>query len=91
MHGRGSQASAPVFDAAGRGDGGGTPQTTRSCHVVPRGDSRIGPTRADAAEIGAVTAQIGPTQSVSAEMAESGRNSKKKKKKKVQNAPFDLT
>ena len=45
MHGRGSQASAPASDAAGRGDAGGTPQTARPCHVVPRGDSRIGPTR----------------------------------------------
>ena len=36
------------------------------------------PNRADAAEIGADAAQIGPTRSVSAEMAESGRNSKKK-------------
>ena len=43
---------------------------------------------ADAAEIGADAAQIGPTRSVSAVSAESGRNSKKKK---VQNAPFDLT
>ena len=82
MHGRSSQASAPVSNAAGRGDARGMPQTACRCRVVPRGDSRIGPTRADAAEIGAVTAQIGPTQSVSAEMAESGRNSKKKKKKK---------
>ena len=44
---------------------------------------------ADVAEIGADAAEIGPTQSVSAKTAESGRNSKKKKK--VQNAPFDLT
>ena len=36
----------------------------------------------DVAEIGADAAQIGPTRSVSAEMAESGRNSKKKKKKR---------
>ena len=55
---------------------------------------------ADAAEIGADAAQIGPTRSVSAvsaELACINRNGrvrpkfKKKKKKKVQNAPFDLT
>ena len=92
MHGRGSQAGAPVSDAAGRGDAGGTPQTARPCRVVPHDDSRIEPTRADAVEIGADAAeisadaaQIGPTRSVSAESADigrngrSGRNSKKKK------------
>ena len=76
MHGRGSQASAPASDAAGRGDAGGTPQTARPCRVVPRGESRIGPTRADAAKIGVDAAEIGPTRSVSAvsaETAESGR------------------
>ena len=105
MHGRGSQASAPASDAAGRGDAGGTPQIARPCRVVPRGESRIGPTRADvakigadAAEIGADAAEIGPTRSVSAGIGWIGRNGpiwakiqKKKKKKKVQNAPFDLT
>ena len=75
MHGRGSQASAPASDAAGRSDAGGTPQTARPCHVVPRRATWQVPNRADAA-------QIGPTQSVSGETAESGRNSKKKKKKK---------
>ena len=44
------------------------------CRVVPRGDSRIGPMRADAAEIGADAAKIGSTRSVLAETAESGRN-----------------
>ena len=98
MHGRGSQASAPASDAAGRGDAGGTPQTARPCRVVPRGDSRIGPTRADAAkigadaaEIGADAAQIGPTRSVSAGIGRIGRyrpkrpdlgRNSKKKKKK---------
>ena len=53
---------------------------------------------ADAAEIGADATQIGPTRSVSAGIGrigwyrpkrpDLGRNSKKKK---VQNAPFDLT
>ena len=65
MHGRGSQASTPMSDTAGRGDAGGTPQTARSCRVVPRGDSRIGPTQADTAEIGADAAKIRPTRSVS--------------------------
>ena len=74
MHGCGSQASAPMFDAVERGDARGTPQTVHPCRVVPRGDSRIGLTQADAAKIGVDTAeidtdaaQIGPTRSVSAE------------------------
>ena len=75
MHGRGSQASAPSSDAAGRGDAGGTPQTARPCRVVPRGESRIGPTRADAAKIGADAAQT-------AETARFMPKFKKKKKKK---------
>ena len=82
MHGRGSQASAPASDAAGRGDAGGTLQTARPCRVVPRGKSRIGPTRLKSAPTRSVSA-------ISAKTAESGLNSKKKKK--VQNAPFDLT
>ena len=89
MHGRGSQAGAPVSDAAGRGDAGGTPQTARPCRVVPHGDSRIEPTRADAVEIGADAveisadaAQIGPTRSVSAESAETAGQAEIKKKKK---------
>ena len=103
MHGRGSQASAPASDAAGRGDAGGTPQTACPCRVVPRGVSRIGLTRADAAKIGADAAEIGadgahigPTRSVSAVSACIGRNGQngrvrpkfKKKKKKGANAPF---
>ena len=90
MHGRGSQASAPAYDAAGRGDAGGTPQTVRPCRVVPRGESRIGPTRADTAKIGADAAEIGPTRSVSADIGryrpkrpDLGRNSKKKKRCKT--------
>ena len=79
MHGRGSQASTPASDA------GGMPQTACPCRVVPRGDSRIGPTRA---EIGADAAQIRPTWSVSADIGRIGRNGliwaeiQKKKKKK---------
>ena len=78
MHGRGSQASAPASDAAGRGDAGGTPQTARPCRVVPRRATWRVPNRADAAkigadaaQIGADAAQIGPTRSVSADI---GRN-----------------
>ena len=76
MHGRGSQASAPASDTAGHGDAGGTPQTARPCRVVPRGNSRIGPTRPK-------SGRLGPYRPVSAEI--------QKKKKKVQNAPYDLT
>ena len=95
MHGRGSQASAPVSDAAGRGDAGGTPQTVRPCCVVPRGNSRIGPTRLKSAPTRQKLAptrpksgRLGPyrpyrpVSAKTAEMAESGRNSKKKKKKR---------
>ena len=76
MHGLGSQASAPASDAAGRGDAGGTPQTVRSWRVVPRGDSRIGPTWPKSGRLGPYR----PYRPVSAETAEVGRNSKKKKK-----------
>ena len=93
MHGLGLGASAPASDAAGRGDVAGTPQTARPCRVVPRGESRIGPTRADAAkigadaaQIGADAAQIGPNRSVSAGIGRNGpiwaEIQKKKKKKK---------
>ena len=90
MHGRGSQAGAPVSDATRRGDAGGTPQTARPCRVVPHGDSRIEPTRADAveidadaAEISADAAQIGPTRSVSAGQAEIQKKKKKGAKRTV--------
>ena len=89
MHGRGSQASAPAFDAAGRGDATGTPQTARSCRVGPRRATWQVPNRADAAEIGADSAEIGadaakigPTQSVSARIGRNGRVRPKFKKKK---------
>ena len=72
MHGRGSQASAPASDAAGRGDAGGTLQTARPCRVVPRGDSRIGPTRPKSGRL----CPYRPYRPVSAGI---GRNSKKKK------------
>ena len=70
---------------------------------VPRRATWRVPNRADAAKIGADAAQIGPTRSVSAVSACIGRiglyqpkrpsqaEIQKKKKKKVQNAPFDLT
>ena len=67
---------------------------------VPRRAAWRFPNRADAAEIGTDAtkigvdaAQIGPTRSVSAISACIGRVRPKfkKKKKKVQNAPFDLT
>uniref|UniRef100_A0A7N2KSU1 Uncharacterized protein n=1 Tax=Quercus lobata TaxID=97700 RepID=A0A7N2KSU1_QUELO len=76
MHGRGSQASAPASDAAGRGDAGGTPQTARPSRVVPRRATWRIPTRADAGRRGqnrrrrgrnrADSAEIGPNRSVSA-------------------------
>ena len=99
MHGHGSQASALASVAAGCGDAGRTPQTARPCRVVPRGDSRIGPTRLKSAPTRPKLApsrpksgRLGPYRPyrpVSAETAQSGRNSKKKKK--VHNASFDLT
>ena len=76
MHGRGIQPSAPASDAAGRG------RDAADRASVPRRATWLLPNWADAAEIGADAAQIGPTRSVSAEKAESGRNSKKKKKKR---------
>ena len=80
MHGRGSQAGAPASDAVGRGDVGGTPQTARPCRVVPRGKSRIGPTRLKSAPTQPKSGRLGPYRPVSAETAELGRNSKKKKR-----------
>ena len=60
-----------------------------SDRVVPRGKSRIGPTRLKSAPIRRKSAstrpksgRLGLYRPVSAETAESGRNSKKKKKKK---------
>ena len=61
---------------------------------VPRRATWRFPNRADAVEIGADAAQIGPTQFVSAVLACIGRNGRvrpKFKKKRVQNAQFDLT
>ena len=98
MHGRGSQGRAPASDAAGRGNKGGTPQTTRPCRVMSRPATWQCPNRADAAQIGADTAEIGadaaeigPTRPVSACIGRNGRVRPKfkKKKKKVQNAPYD--
>ena len=104
MHGRGSQASAPASDAAGRGDVAGTPQTARPYHVGPRHATWQVLNRANAteigayaAEIGADAAKIGPTRfvlAVSACISRNGRvrpkfKKKKKKKKKGANAPFD--
>ena len=77
MHRCGSQAGAPRVRAA-------------LCRVVPRGKSRIGPTRLKSASTRQKLAptrpksgRLGPyrpCRPVSAETAESGRNSKKKKK-----------
>ena len=97
MHGRGSQGRAPASDAATR-EGRRRPRVgAASCRVPPRGIYRFGPTRADAAqfsadtaEIGAAAAEIGPTRPVSAETAESGRNSKKKKKKRCKRTVYKL-
>ena len=72
MHGRGSQASAPASDAAGRGDMGGTPQTARPCRIVPRGDSRIRPTRLKSAPTRPKSGRLSsyrPYRPVSAESA----------------------
>ena len=84
MHGRGSQASAPASDAVGRGDAGGTPQTACPCRVVPRGDSRIGPTWQKSAPTWPKSGRLGlyrPKRPSPAEI-------QKKKKKKVQTHRF---
>ena len=99
MHGRGSQASTPASDVATR-EGRRRPRVrATSDRVVPRGKSRIGSMRANAAEIGADAAEIGadgvrigPTRSVSARLgpyrpvsAETTESGwNSKKKKKVQ-------
>ena len=71
-----------------RGDAGGTPQTAYSCRVVPRGDSRIGPTRLKSAPtrpksvpMRPKSGRLSPYRPYRPVSAESGRNSKKKKKK----------
>ena len=43
-----------------RGDAGGTPQTARPCRVVPRGDSRIEPTRPKSAPTRPKSGRLGP-------------------------------
>ena len=76
---------------------GGTRQRWRDAAnraSVPRHATWQFPNQADVAEIGTDAAQIGPTRSVSACIDRNGRvwpKFKKKKKKKVQNAPLDLT
>ena len=82
MHGHGSQASALASVAAGCGDAGRTSQTARPCRVVPRGDSRIGPTRLKSAPTRPKSGRLGPYRPVSAETARFGPKFKKKKKKK---------
>ena len=82
MRGCGSQASTPASVATGHRDAGGTPQTARPCRVVPHGNSRIGPTRLKSALTQPKSGRLGPYRPywpISAETAESGRNSKKKK------------
>ena len=69
-------------------DAGAPTWEPRPCRVVPRGKSRIGPTRLKSAPTRPKSGRLGPYRPVSAETAESGRNSKKKKKKKVQTHHF---
>ena len=91
MHGRGPKAGVPVSDTAGRGRPCVRAATDR---VVPRGKSRIGPTRLKSAPIRRKSAptrpksgRLGPyrpyrpVSAETAKTAESGRNLKKKKKK----------
>ena len=79
MHRRGSQASAPASDAA-TWEGRRRPRIRAAlCRVVPRGDSRIGPTRLKSVLTRPKSGRLGPYQPyrpVSAEI--------QKKKKKVQ-------
>ena len=75
-----------------RGDAGGTPQTARPCRVVPRGDSRIGPTQLKSAPTRPKSAptrpksgRLGPHRPYRLVSADIGRvRPKFKKKKKVQ-------
>ena len=92
-HGRGTGGAALVSDAAGRGDAQGTPLPARlaaSGHVDP---TWFSPTRADASRHGfdacrrqpnransGLNRPYRPESAVLAETADSGRNSKKKKK-----------
>ena len=68
---------------------GGTTQTARPCRVVPRGDSRIRPTRLKSAPTRPKSGRLGPYRPVSAETADSvriGRVRPKFKKKKKKGA-----
>ena len=74
MHGRGSQASAPASDVAGRGrdaaDRSSVPRRA-TWRFLNRADAaKIG---ADAAEIGADAARLGPYRPVSAGIGRIGR------------------
>ena len=86
-HGRGTGGAAPASDTVGRGDAQGTPLPARpaaSGHVDP---TWFSPTRADVSRHGfdarrrePIRADSDLNRPISAEIADSGRNSKKKKK-----------
>ena len=88
MHGRGSQASAPASDAAGRRR---RRRDAADRVSVPHRATWRFPNRADAAEIGANAAQIGPTRSVSACIGRNDRVRPKFKKKKKRCKTHRLT
>ena len=75
-HGRGTRGAAPTSDAAGRGDMPGTP---RRATWIPHAFSRLAPTWL---RLGPICVESGQLRPIQAEI--------QKKKKKVQNAPFDL-
>ena len=85
-HGRGTRGAAPTSDVATR-QGSHCPRVQpHPATWIPRVFSRLAPTQLQLGPIRAESGQLGPK---SAETDDSGRNLKKKKKKKVQNAPFD--
>ena len=94
-HGCGTRGAALASDGVGCGDARGKPLPAcpaASRSIMPRGFcfflSRLAPTWLRLGPIHAESGLNQPESTVSAETADSGRNSRKKKR--VQNAPFKL-
>ena len=63
-----------------RGDAGGTLQTACPCRVVPRGDSRIGPTRLKLVPTRPKSGRLGPYRPYRPKRPSQAEIKKKKKK-----------